>query len=229
MLLCIEMFFFSLLHIVAFPFAIYDVRLSANPAACYQGGALGWRALADAFNPWDFVKAFARGFRWLAVRRRQRNDPAFEGSTKLEPFSRPLDGASDAPPGSYARPGAYAPPPGPPPGPSSTVPYDDPARPFHRAGSDASDDHRQLLAHAADVPTIAVRAPSPFRDASPDVRGPDAEAGYDAYGRRRGRGTVDTPPSPEDDDDDDVHGRPPAALPDEDADLGYYGGQRVVR
>jgi len=219
MLLCIEMFFFSLLHIVAFPFGGYDAQRSADPAARHRGGTLGWRAFADAFNPWDFAKAFARGFRWLAVGRRARNDPV-EAGAKLEPFSRPVGGA-DAPPGSYA------PPQGPPPGAAAAAPYDpELPRPF-RTDSDASDDHRALLAHAAGVPTIAVRAPSPFRDASPGYAKPDD----DEFRRPRGRARVDTPPSADEDEDDDdvVAGRPPPGLPGEDADLGYYGGQRVVR
>ena len=240
MLLCIEMFLFSLLHIVAFPFSIYDVRKSEDPAAHYVGGTMGWRAFADAFNPWDFVKAFARGFRWLAVGRRQRDgDPntPFGASTKLEPFSRPVGSSSSS--GGVVPPGAYAPPAGPPP--RSSQPYDGPADDAraYRAGSDASDeDKHRLLAHAADVPTIAVRAPSPFRDASPDARLRDEEArvgggsgapappAYDAYKPRRARADVDTPPS--DDDDDDLSA-PPVRLPGDGADLEYHGGQRVVR
>ena len=39
-----------------------------------QGGFLGLAAILDAMNPWDLVKAFARGMRWMFVGRRHRKD-----------------------------------------------------------------------------------------------------------------------------------------------------------
>jgi Organic solute transporter Ostalpha len=71
-LLCVEMGLFSILHIFAFPWKPYDISKSDNPNDYYSGGPLGIKALLDAFNPMDFVRAAARGFRWLFVGRRHR-------------------------------------------------------------------------------------------------------------------------------------------------------------
>lgn len=83
MLLCIEMALFSILHLFAFPWKEYDIHRSpivaaeSNPSflpdkSSYKGGPLGIRALIDAFNPWDLIKAVVRGFRWLFVGRHKR-------------------------------------------------------------------------------------------------------------------------------------------------------------
>lgn len=84
MLLCIEMAMFSVLHLWAFPWTAYDIKRSSivaaesapgflpDPKTAYQGGFFGVKALADAFNPWDFVKASGRAFRWVTVGRRHR-------------------------------------------------------------------------------------------------------------------------------------------------------------
>ncbi|KOS20487.1 Transmembrane protein 184-like protein [Escovopsis weberi] len=85
LLLCVEMTLLAVLHIWAFPYQIY--RDNAGRRAFYpdsdplkpnaspiekrwgqpSGGFLGIRALMDACNPWDFVKGFGRGMRWLFV------------------------------------------------------------------------------------------------------------------------------------------------------------------
>ncbi|TEY38452.1 hypothetical protein BOTCAL_0491g00020 [Botryotinia calthae] len=78
MLLCIEMAIFSVLHLFAFPWRPYasdatPVRYPSasndhlEPIGPKQGGPLGIMAFADAMNPWDLVKAFARSMRWLFV------------------------------------------------------------------------------------------------------------------------------------------------------------------
>lgn len=84
LLLCIEMALFSLLHLFAFPWTEYDVRRSAivaaesgpsflmDPKTAYKGGTFGEKALMNAFNPWDLVKAVGRGFKWFAVGRKTR-------------------------------------------------------------------------------------------------------------------------------------------------------------
>ncbi|KAI9667002.1 MAG: hypothetical protein M1829_005609 [Trizodia sp. TS-e1964] len=83
LLLCIEMAIFSILHIFAFPWAPYRVPIfqgipdpgdgfTTNNKR-YQGGFLGGRAYLDAFNPWDMVKAFGRGIRWLFIGRKSRH------------------------------------------------------------------------------------------------------------------------------------------------------------
>ncbi|KAF2674403.1 DUF300-domain-containing protein [Microthyrium microscopicum] len=81
-LLTIEMAIFSILHIFAFPYKPYDIKNSSAPSAYYYGGFLGFYALVDTFNPWDIIKAGARGFRWLFVGIRKRHDDV---SYKMEP------------------------------------------------------------------------------------------------------------------------------------------------
>ncbi|KAK0287904.1 hypothetical protein LTS00_009749 [Friedmanniomyces endolithicus] len=86
-MLCIEMAIFAVMHLFAFPWKEYVIDkhdpANMNPLAMsgagysgasprYQGGLLGIKALADAFNPWDIIKASARGFRWLFVGYRKR-------------------------------------------------------------------------------------------------------------------------------------------------------------
>jgi len=89
LLLCIEMAFFSLLHLFAFPYKPYTESAKQSEPSKYpstsmsdhalynelgpkQGGFLGIKAIMDAMNPWDLVKGFARGMRWLFVGHRHR-------------------------------------------------------------------------------------------------------------------------------------------------------------
>ena len=44
------------------------------PEPLYHGGRFGVKAFANALNPWDIIKQTARGFRWLFVGVRHRND-----------------------------------------------------------------------------------------------------------------------------------------------------------
>jgi len=82
LLLCLEMAIFSILHQFAFPWKPYSkgsevskypgnpidpMDPSVNDIGPKQGGLLGWRAIADAMNPWDLVKGFGRGMKWLFV------------------------------------------------------------------------------------------------------------------------------------------------------------------
>lgn len=101
MLLCIEMALFSVFHLWAFPWKVYDVRRSQivasesaagffpDPKTAYRGGPLGSKALMDAFNPWDIIKAVSRGFKWFIVGRKTRmEDISYKNSahgTGLEP------------------------------------------------------------------------------------------------------------------------------------------------
>ncbi|KAK3067940.1 hypothetical protein LTS18_000878, partial [Coniosporium uncinatum] len=84
-LLCIEMAIFAIMHIFAFSSKPYHINkraslstafpepgVASNSSLKYHGGFLGIKALFDAFNPWDIVKASARGFRWLFVGRKHR-------------------------------------------------------------------------------------------------------------------------------------------------------------
>ncbi|OCK79133.1 DUF300-domain-containing protein [Lepidopterella palustris CBS 459.81] len=92
MLLCIEMAIFSIMHIFAFPWTPYDISRYQDPVNAPTGGFSGpipttyaggpGRALAQAFNPWDIIKACGRGFRWLFVGvRRRKEDVSYQ--TKL--------------------------------------------------------------------------------------------------------------------------------------------------
>lgn len=98
LLLCIEMAIFSILHLFAFPYKAYSRGLvhgaypdpmspnggvaKLNELGPKQGGFLGLNALIDAMNPWDLVKGFARGMRWLFVGRKNReNDASYKVSS----------------------------------------------------------------------------------------------------------------------------------------------------
>lgn len=95
LLLCIEMAIFSVLHLFAFPYSPYSKGVGselakyplsptsgANALGPKQGGFLGVKAIVDAMNPWDIVKGFARGMRWLVVGRKHReNDSSYKSST----------------------------------------------------------------------------------------------------------------------------------------------------
>lgn len=94
-LLCVELAIISIVHLFAFPFRPYKkdnvsghifefhrpaeynaprhAHLSKDPE---PGGCLS--AFAEALNPWDVVKAVARGFRWATVGAKHRHqDPSY--------------------------------------------------------------------------------------------------------------------------------------------------------
>jgi hypothetical protein len=83
-LLCVEMAFFSIFHIWSFSWKPYTLgskeQLSETIAgegpakSSYQGGFLGMRAIFDAFNGWDMLKATGRSARWLVKGRKTRHD-----------------------------------------------------------------------------------------------------------------------------------------------------------
>ncbi|KAF2144182.1 uncharacterized protein K452DRAFT_285419 [Aplosporella prunicola CBS 121167] len=101
LLVCVEMAFFAVLHLFAFPWKPYrvsktqvamDPNYTADPDAPltgekrpkrYKGGIMGLGAIIDAFNIWDVVKASARGFRWLFVGVRHRHEDASYQKTGL--------------------------------------------------------------------------------------------------------------------------------------------------
>ena len=74
---------FAIMHVVAYPWKPYDIRRTNRHEAGssitmdksnYQGGPLGIKAYLDAFNPWDLIKAIGRGFKWVAVGHRRREE-----------------------------------------------------------------------------------------------------------------------------------------------------------
>lgn len=92
LLICIEMALFAIFHIFAYPHAPYRPGAHHSGEANAfkyptgdpddlgpnQGGFLGARALLDALNPWDIVKAFGRGIRWMFVgARRRKQDTSY--------------------------------------------------------------------------------------------------------------------------------------------------------
>lgn len=112
LLLCIEMMIFSFLHLFAFPWKPYQTsgvatkypsngeseRPLYNQPGEKQGGFWGFGAFADAMNPWDLVKAFARGMRWLFVGRKSRqNDISYKADVTLEPQDTSYKGADGLP------------------------------------------------------------------------------------------------------------------------------------
>ncbi|KIX95022.1 uncharacterized protein Z520_09332 [Fonsecaea multimorphosa CBS 102226] len=88
LLLCIEMAFFSIFHIWSFSWKPYVIgskeQMSETVAgegssrASYKGGFVGERAIFDAFNGMDMLRATGRSARWLFKGRKNRHndDPA---------------------------------------------------------------------------------------------------------------------------------------------------------
>jgi len=82
MLLDIEMAIFAIFHLWAFSWRPYSLRSKQNLAESvpghdlartdYKGGFLGVKAIMEAFNPWDLVKAVGRAARWIFVGRKSR-------------------------------------------------------------------------------------------------------------------------------------------------------------
>jgi hypothetical protein len=106
-MLCIEMAGFSIMHLFAYSWKPYSIKHSYNdqpdlrPGSSlggnkpkYLGGPLGIYAILDAFNPWDIIKASARGFRWLFVGYRHRLDDASYQPRKESSASTGYGGAA---------------------------------------------------------------------------------------------------------------------------------------
>lgn len=95
LLLCFEMAVFAILHLWAFPYRPYldsakptfypvpnpddnSQQPRENEHVPRAGGFIGIKALWDAMNLWDIVKAFGRGIRWLFVGVKHRHqDPSY--------------------------------------------------------------------------------------------------------------------------------------------------------
>ncbi|KAK4502596.1 hypothetical protein PRZ48_006022 [Zasmidium cellare] len=113
-LLCIEMAAFSVMHIFAYPWKPYSVKhMSTDPlmapgsgysggAPRYQGGRLGLKAILDAANPWDIIKALARGFRWMFVGAKHRHDDISYQPPKLSTDNTSYNGPTYAGTGEQA-------------------------------------------------------------------------------------------------------------------------------
>lgn len=184
MLLCIEMAVFAVMHIFAFPWKEYSIEhnysdpLTASGSGYsgetphYKGGPLGIKAYLDAFNPWDIVKASARGFRWLFVGRKHRHeDPSYQTPSKLGPGAASQFGG-----GNVVDP------------PTELRPSDDAARRGRADTGGAGEDRLNLLRHAQTNGRMPSASPyrtepyttEPYRTESNDEFSPgDEESGLD--------------------------------------------------
>jgi hypothetical protein len=94
MLLCIEMALFSIFHFWAFSWKPYTIGSKESERESvpgddhrlsYVGGFLGFRALLDAFNFWDLIKAVGRGARWVFKGRKSRHlDESYQSNSGSE-------------------------------------------------------------------------------------------------------------------------------------------------
>ena len=162
---------FAVIHIFAFSAKSYDIRNNPDPTAAYQGGFMGWKAVLDAFNLWDIVKASARGFRWLFVGARKREqDISYEehrrangsDAVKLGEIQTQYSGPQYAPPGYDQELGTVGA------GRIGTIGKEN-ERPMPvRRETNDSDDRAALLSNSQGVPKINVREPSPYGNPSQD-------------------------------------------------------------
>ncbi|OTB03367.1 hypothetical protein M426DRAFT_60654 [Hypoxylon sp. CI-4A] len=107
LMLCVEMAIFSILHLWAFPYAPYvegaktsfypvpdpsmGVPPRENEHSSKMGGFMGLKAFGDALNPWDIMKAFGRGMRWLFVGvKRRHEDPSYKAKAEDIDTSYPM-------------------------------------------------------------------------------------------------------------------------------------------
>ena len=150
-LLCIEMSIFSVMHLFAFPWKEY--KISPDPLAMHGAGYSGgepkykgaMKAMVDVFNPWDMIKASARGFRWLFVGYRKRtNDISYQGQNKPNNNS----GSTENPySGTDLQPGA-----------TELRPSED-GRQARATTELGEDDRAGLLRHSATPAQVALAAP----------------------------------------------------------------------
>ncbi|PHH66079.1 hypothetical protein CDD81_604 [Ophiocordyceps australis] len=161
LLLCVEMAAFAVLHFWAFPYAPYVVGapdtfypspdeskeppLLVSQRHAPSGGPLGLCAIVDALNLWDFVKAFARGVRWLfsGVKKRKL-DPSYHLDPPL-----PLDALPEAKPK-----------------PVVAQPVLSSAQPVPSSAQLPREEHARLIHHAQPPPTNLSTRPSPASSAS---------------------------------------------------------------
>ncbi|KAL8724633.1 MAG: hypothetical protein Q9166_007843 [cf. Caloplaca sp. 2 TL-2023] len=174
LLLCIEMAIFSVFHLFAFPWQVYDIRRSAivasesapgflpDPKTAYLGGPFGAKALLDAFNPWDLIKAIGRGFKWFAIGRRHREQDISYQAYKI---SRPIISGHSG----VDRTGNIIPR-----GPFTSGAISKQGR-YHQVKGDPDEDDRRLLSHQQPIPLSSSENIYP----RPGMRLPDERDTYD--------------------------------------------------
>jgi len=161
---------FAIIHIFAFSAKPYDIHNIPDPNVTYSGGFMGWRAILEAFNLWDIVKASARGFRWLFVGSRKREqDISYEDHRRANSEAVKLgEIRTDYPESQYPQPGygqeidpAGA-------GRVGTFGKEN-QRPLPvRRETNESDDRAALLSNPQGVPKINLQQPSLYGDSSRD-------------------------------------------------------------
>ncbi|KAL4925383.1 OSTA/TMEM184 family protein [Aspergillus undulatus] len=91
LIISIEMALFAILHLWSFPWKPYAIGFQTdeitdmfgNGKSTYHGGRWGMRALVDALNPIDLIRAVGRSMRWLFVGRKKRTlDASYQPSTE---------------------------------------------------------------------------------------------------------------------------------------------------
>lgn len=178
MLLSIEMAIFAVMHLFAFSWKPYDLYKNPKAGGKYTGGFLGWYAFLDAFNLWDVVKAAARGFRWLFVGARKREqDVSYEQHRN----AMKLGNVESLPPPQQAQPVGGAPFYGD----LGMLTENQRPRPPRRTDTQDSDSFKGLLTEQQSVPQTA--GPGSYgyaygypssRDSSPYREGRDQDYSY---------------------------------------------------
>lgn len=111
-LVCFEMIIFSIFHLFAFPATPYIAQWETQLIyGTRPPRARVFRALLDVFNPFDIIKAVARGIKWCLVGHRHRHEQAEKlggsnSSVNLPPRPQKHNSYSSthplvAPPGSW--------------------------------------------------------------------------------------------------------------------------------
>jgi hypothetical protein len=174
-MLCIEMAIFAVMHIFAFPWSPYSAKQNSDPLNVqgagfsgevpkYKGGPFGIKALVDAFNPWDLVKASARGFRWLFVGvRHRKEDISYQNPAKLGEENTGYLGPT------YGGSGEAA---------TELRPSDDAGHGRRRGDTVEDDDRAGLLQHSQSNPARMPSA-SPYRTYSNEEYGPGDDSHMD--------------------------------------------------
>jgi len=112
LLVCFEMVIFSIMHLFAFPWKVYESpAIRPGPVPSQTPKTQAWRALMYAFSPFDIVKAFARGMKWavFGYRRRHQEADSVMARKNLKKDSEEGQGlvSNAGLPGNWPNPGAY--------------------------------------------------------------------------------------------------------------------------
>lgn len=152
LLINIEMSIFSILHLWAFAWRPYVIAhqggevtdLYGSSKATYEGGRYGVKALVDAMNPLDLLKAIGRSARWLVVGRKHRmKDPSYQAHHERIGLQPPETGVTE-----------------------TGTAYEGAGGRSARYGRAQDEEGEILLAHAQSNPEIAHLSTSPYAEDS---------------------------------------------------------------